>query len=70
VFAVARYAADWEIPCLTVYDEFIVAEEHQETMRELMYSVYSPKEDDFEDLLDRKEYIRPPQPYVFGGPKV
>ena len=67
VFAVARTAADWNIPCLTIHDEFLVAEEHQETMRELMYSVFSPKGDDFVDFLDRKEYIRPPKPYNFGG---
>jgi hypothetical protein len=70
VFAVAKYAVDWDIPCLTIHDEFVVAEEHQETMKELMYSVFAPKGDDFVDFLDRKEYIRPPKPFIFDGAEI
>jgi len=70
VFAVAKYAVDWDIACLTIHDEFVVAEEHQETMKELMYSVFAPKGDDFVDFLDRKEYIRPPKPFIFDGSEI
>jgi hypothetical protein len=39
VFEVARYAVNWEIPALTVHDEFIVPEENEDGMNELLYTV-------------------------------
>ena len=57
VFAVARYAVEWDIPCLTIHDEFLVPEENEMAMEELMYTVGYDEGNDFVDLLDRKEYI-------------
>ena len=39
VFEVARYAVRWDIPALTVHDEFIVPEENEDGMNELLYTV-------------------------------
>ena len=39
VFEVARYAVHWDIPALTVHDEFIVPEENEDGMNELLYTV-------------------------------
>ena len=70
VFAVARYAVEWDIPCLTIHDEFLVPEENEMAMEELMYTVGYDEGNDFVDLLDRKEYIPPPEPFDFGGSKI
>ena len=43
VFEVARYAVNWEIPALTVHDEFIVAEENEDGMNELLYLIRTPR---------------------------
>ena len=34
-----QYAVHWDIPALTVHDEFIVAEENEDGMNELLYTV-------------------------------
>ena len=45
VHEVQHYACrNWDIPCLTVYDEFIVPEENYDAMEELLYTVGMPDE--------------------------
>ena len=67
VFAVARWAVECDIPCLTIHDEFLVTEDNKMDMEEIMGTTSFDYGEDFVDLLDRKEYIPPLPPFYFGG---
>ena len=58
VHEVQHYACkNWDIPCLTVYDEFIVPEENADAMEELLYTVGMPDEylsDHTKTIIDLK----------------